>query len=627
MNVRFTAFLLFLSAIVFAQNNECKLKIGTNLAGISDWMTEMPFVDMMHNARTWGTRNLTWIEGGVNEWNTELTNYIEKDENGYPLEVPFYQNGLELEDSQMIFTVWASIDAWEPGIYTFLYDGEGEFDFNADGRIIANEPGRAEVQIIPSDHSFLELVITRSKKGNHLRNFRLIMPGQEVTYQEQPFNPLYLERLQHFAAIRFMDWGNTNNWGEEYSWLNYDEPEDTILVPWSERSTMGYYTWAHNKGVPYEMMCDLCNTLNKDMWVCVPHNASNEYIAEMASLIKNRLNPGLKIYAEYSNEIWNWMFGQTQWLFTFFCEGRGMDWPEGIVSNVQRNLDVWNDVFQDDMDRLVTVVGGQTAWQDVTNRIVLNLDKGTYDALNITGYFGLSEEGDAALDELGSSATAADVAHWVRKNMYETEITYIENQYELAKQLNIPVVFYEAGQHITPHPFGEEPAYSQAILNVQRDTSMYNLYMEWFRLIEDVFDEGEESLFMHFSFVSALSAQYGSWGILETLDQDTSQIYAPKFHAVMEKINACENTGSSVDIFKNPVPVIKILSAPGNRFTIKSEKPFKTIRIYNPNGQCIKKTDVNLTSCSFQLTDRAKGVYIVEIQTENSRAVQKVWVE
>ncbi|HPR60299.1 MAG TPA: hypothetical protein PLF35_05105, partial [Prolixibacteraceae bacterium] len=45
----------------FAQNQTCKINIGTNLSGLSDWMTEMPFVDMMHNARTWGTRNRTWI--------------------------------------------------------------------------------------------------------------------------------------------------------------------------------------------------------------------------------------------------------------------------------------------------------------------------------------------------------------------------------------------------------------------------------------------------------------------------------------------------------------------------------------------------------------------------------------
>ena len=97
-------FLVF-SSVCFAQSTDCKLMIGTNLGGISDWMTEMPFVDMMRNARTWGTRNQTeWIENGKNEWNTELADSIEKDENGYPLEVPFFINNIGLEDSQIILT-------------------------------------------------------------------------------------------------------------------------------------------------------------------------------------------------------------------------------------------------------------------------------------------------------------------------------------------------------------------------------------------------------------------------------------------------------------------------------------------------------------------------------------------
>ncbi|HPR33256.1 MAG TPA: hypothetical protein PLK12_14245 [Prolixibacteraceae bacterium] len=60
----------FIATSVKAQPGECKLRIGTNLSGLCDWMTEMPFVDMMRHARTWGTRNVHWIEGGANTWNT-----------------------------------------------------------------------------------------------------------------------------------------------------------------------------------------------------------------------------------------------------------------------------------------------------------------------------------------------------------------------------------------------------------------------------------------------------------------------------------------------------------------------------------------------------------------------------
>lgn len=611
----------------FAQNQTCKLNIGTNLSGLSDWMTEMPFVDMMHNARTWGTRNRNWIGGDAqNHWNTELSHLIEKDKNGYPLELPFYSTDLALEDSQMVFTVWAWLEAWKSGVYTFFYDGEGDFNFRADGKIIKNEPGRAEVEIIPSTDSFLELVITRSVKGNHLRNFRLIMPGHEQSYSIQPFNPLYLERLADFAALRFMDWGSTNNWGENNARENYDEPADTVLVPWAERSKMQYYTWAHNKGVPYEMMCMLCNTLKKDMWICVPHSASNEYITEMANLIKETLDPELKIYAEYSNEIWNWMFGQTQWLNTFFCEGRGISWPEGIVDNVQRNLDIWNNVFADQRERLVLVAGGQTGWQDVTNRIVHNLRPGSFDALNITAYFGLSDEADAQLDALGSDATVSDVVYWVRKNMHEQEINYIINQHQLAQELNLPIVFYEAGQHITPHPFGEEPTYAKALLDLHRDTAMYNLYNEWFNLVESVLTGDEKSMYMNFSFVGGRSARYGSWGILETLDQDTSVVYAPKFQAIINKIYQCNSTVNNAPIIQSISDAdVRLKQVENNAFAIESSYPIKNINIYNANGQIIRSLMCpGPKEYDFQMDNNARGLYLIEVKGENFSNIYKV---
>ncbi|MFA9388397.1 MAG: hypothetical protein ACERKD_01230 [Prolixibacteraceae bacterium] len=616
------------SWLLNAQNTDCKLMIGTNLSGLSDWMTEMPFVDMMHHARTWGTRNRTWLGGNsTNQWNTELMSSIETDEQGYPLELPFYQEGLGLEDSQMVFTVWANIDAWEPGNYTLLYDGEGWIDFRMDGKVINREQGKLSVEIIPSDDSFLEMVIRESRKGNHIRNIRLLMPGHEDTFAEQAFNPLYLERLQNFATLRFMDWGQTNNWGEDASWLCYDEPNDTILKTWNERSKPDFYTWSHNKGVPYETMCDLCNALNKDMWICVPHNASNEYITEMAGLIKKRLNPELKIYAEYSNEIWNWMFGQTQWLNTFFCINRGISWPEGIVDRVQNNLDIWTEVFADEPNRVIKVAGGQTAWQDVTNRIVKNLAPNSFDALNITAYFGLGD--DTALDALGTKASAADIAAQVRKNMHELGITAIKNQYQLAKELKIPIVFYEAGQHITPTPFGEEPSYAQALLAIQRDTALYHLYHEWFTLIENVLDEGDQAPYMNFSFVGDRSARYGSWGILETLNQDTSQIYAPKFQATMEQILYCGQPGNSADavIKYNNSETISIIKGPDKSFTVKCTQPLDALRIYSSNGDVLKQFNLSgKTEFQLNLVELAQGIYLIKTEGPQFQNIQKIQI-
>jgi hypothetical protein len=633
IKIKLVVLLLCISIPSFSDNNDCKLKIGTNLSGISDWMTEMPFVDMMHNARTWGTRNKTgWVDGWKNEWNTELADSISKDENGYPLEVPFFIEGKALEDSQIVFTVWAWLRAWQAGVYTCFYDGEGELEFGANGEIISFEPGKLKVKIEPdAEGGFLEMKILRSKRGNHIRNIRLIMPEQETTYTTQPFNPRYLEMLKSFKAIRFMDWGQTNNWGHDNAWTCADEPSDTILSGWDERSKMTNYTWATNKGVPYEMMCDLCNALGVDMWVCMPHCASDEYIREGAKLIRNRLNPTLHIYTEYGNENWNWMFGQTQWLNTFFCEGRGKAWPEGIVDRVQNHLDIWTEVFADDPTRITRVAGVQTAWQDVANRVIRNLNPKRFDAVAVTGYFGLSEEGDAVLDELGTSATVADVARFVRKEMKENEIGWIESDY---KELGIPlgkeIIYYEAGQHITPTPFGEEPSYSTALLDIQRDTALYNIYMEWFGMIEELIPDGEQALYMNFSFVGDRSARYGSWGILETLDQDTSEVYAPKYQALMEQIGKCSEvtvSNPNKTISDSPDKISFIKRAP-KEYTVLTNSPIRGIFLYDQLGrQILNRSGNDRYQINLTVESVPKGIYILMVKTATSRSSKKVIID
>lgn len=39
------------------------------------------------------------------------------------------------------------------------------------------------------------------------------LAGFEHTYERQPFHPWFLKSLERFSAVRFMDWGSTNNPG------------------------------------------------------------------------------------------------------------------------------------------------------------------------------------------------------------------------------------------------------------------------------------------------------------------------------------------------------------------------------------------------------------------------------
>jgi hypothetical protein len=42
--------------------------------------------------------------------------------------------------------------------------------------------------------------------------------------------------------------------------------------------------------------------------------ATDEYVINFATYVKNNLEPGRKIYIEYSNKVWNPDFSQSKWV-------------------------------------------------------------------------------------------------------------------------------------------------------------------------------------------------------------------------------------------------------------------------------------------------------------------------
>jgi len=129
------------------------------------------------------------------------------------------------------------------------------------------------------------ITIVRTNPSNYIRNMRLIRPGFENIYNRVVFHPMFLSKIQPYGTLRFMEWGATNVQTNE---------------EWVDRTQVSFRTFSMN-GVPFEYMIKLCNTMGKNMWVNVPHLASDDFIQKLATLIKTTLRPDLKVYVEYSN--------------------------------------------------------------------------------------------------------------------------------------------------------------------------------------------------------------------------------------------------------------------------------------------------------------------------------------
>jgi hypothetical protein len=141
--------------------------------------------------------------------------------------------------------------------------------------------------------------LTFSGTADGVRNLKLLRPG--YTSDEQVFTNEYLKSKEPFGAVRLMDWSMTN---------------DSTVAKWDDRCKMTDAQWSV-KGGPWEPWLDYAAKHGKDLWLCVPHQADEDYIRNLAKLCKERIgDAAVNLYLEDTNEYWNRLFGQSKWIDT-----------------------------------------------------------------------------------------------------------------------------------------------------------------------------------------------------------------------------------------------------------------------------------------------------------------------
>jgi hypothetical protein len=161
--------------------------------------------------------------------------------------------------------------------------------------------------------NFLGTKNPESATGAGISDVHLIQPGYAAD-TTQLFTNDFLNALKPFGTLRYLDIAQANNFGPQN---NNDAP-----LNWSQRrlpdeasqTDTSYGKW----GESWEYMIALANATNTDMWITVPGTATDDYVTQLANLIKNGdtvngvtyagLNPNLKVYVEYSNEVWGGIY-------------------------------------------------------------------------------------------------------------------------------------------------------------------------------------------------------------------------------------------------------------------------------------------------------------------------------
>ncbi len=570
--------LLFIAQLFVVQNaisspNQ-RSALGMNTNEMMDANASMPFVDLFkmslpfEEARPWLTKGK-----------------VAYDKNGWPMRLNGGVAGTRFIGGLPANTI-------PNGIYTVLYDGQGEMQYNVDAKLVKRLPGKDLIAIRPGKNRLISasLIIKKTNPKNHIRNIRILPPGGicmgnafrrvnsakqcggrrylsfEKHHKQIIFNPDYLAFMKDFKVIRFMNMsGITRN----------------DLSSWNKRPMVADSTWGGSegrRGVPIEIMVKLANQLNADPWFNLPHKADNAFIQRYAHYVKANLKPGLKVYVEYTNEAWNGIFTQSEYMRIMGTRQR-LDKDRNIAGykfyakQSTHIFRAWERIFGG-TQRIVRVVGSLTTDQRISKIILGYQDTYKYtDALAIGAYLQIPQK------EIHSIRSVGKIFQILKspKNRYSLSNTmdFIKKQADVAKNFGVDLIAYEGGQHLVDYKTkslkdGPNPFLIQANKDPRMATLYYELLQGW--------KKAGGKLFIAFSAPRQYT-WHGSWGIKEHIAQSVKA--APKYRALLafNKNTPCWWNGctSRSIVRHNKAANVSAVSLASNKTTpVKLSKPNAT---------------------------------------------------
>jgi len=504
--------------------------LGINTNEIMENDASVPFVDLMKMAMPFEEAR-PWLTKGT----------VRYDKNGWPT---FIAKGSQAGTRFLNDLPAGTIP---DGLYTVLYKGEGIIQYNHDARLVQRFPGRDIISIRAGKDRTLRAIfkIHATAPNNPLRDIHILLPGGicennqykrvdspkecqrsrflsfEKNYAGIIFNPDYLNYMKDFKVIRFMNMSGITR---------------SPISQWAQRNTISKQTWSGKSGVrgaPVEIMVALANKLGADPWFNMPHKADDNYIRQFANIVKQQLDPHLKTYIEYTNEAWNGVFTQTEYVkqqglrLKLDKDKHKAGYKYYSMRSVQI-FNMWESVFTN-TDNLIRVMGAWTPYERLTDMLLSYQDayKKT-DVLAIAPYF---------YPKLTTARRARSVSEiftylYDKKepNSIPNVIKLIKAQAKKAKQYGVQLVAYEGGQHLVDWD-NRNVKLNPTKLFIQANKSqrMGKAYTDLLKGWRDV----GGTLFVNFS-APRTAAWYGSWGTKEYLTQPLN--HAPKHRSILSFI-------------------------------------------------------------------------------------------
>lgn len=507
-------------------------EVGINLGNVFYWGQDFPFINRFRTSNPWTANNDT----------TGARFKAPADANGYPIahrDAEYYQALVTVEP----------VSAGKSTIYHVFYDGDANIIFNG-AKVISEKPGEKVFDLAGAPGL---ITMYPGASGKLPTTLALVREDQIPLYKAgEIFNPAFLEKLSSFSELRLMDWANTNG---------------NTVENWNERTTVNNLSWAQDTtktSVPWEVQVALANKLNTDIWVSIPHAATDDYVRKALTYVRDNLKDGLTVKVEYSNEVWNLGFPQSKYAQAKAIElwGDVEDPPLQYYGYRSAQIAaITKEVFAGHANvSAEVVISTQTGYLGREKNVVAGVARANlgsvgqlFDIYAVTNYWGTNFAGDTEADR-------AKVLNWAKSGkagldaaFHELEfggeltgdtslrvtLGWIDYQAKFAKANGLSLEVYEGGVDLISFTYSatDEPIVQAFYQQILADPRIGDLYA---KAISGFAERGgtQWDAYMAFGGIS----KWGNYGAL------TSVYDAPnaRYQALVDAAKAGSSTTAGI---------------------------------------------------------------------------------
>lgn len=266
---------------------------GLNLGGQSyAYSDSFSSLNLFHGADAW----ITFDANGQ-----EQRGQVATDTKGWVPDLPVVNGQTQTIYANIFYT-----KIIPPGDYIVEWTGEGTLSTYSTMESMGSNKFRIKFEgSSATDENGISLFIDSTdpnNTGNYIRDIKVYQEKySDLLANGEHFDPKWFQQVDDFRVLRTHDWQGTN-FSKVTDWT------PTIV-------TADQAFWVKDgRGMPFELLVEMANETRSDLWINVPHMATDQYMREAAAYVKQNLDKDLNVYVEYTNEYWTTIFDQHPYL-------------------------------------------------------------------------------------------------------------------------------------------------------------------------------------------------------------------------------------------------------------------------------------------------------------------------